>query len=163
SAAALIGPRASGFGLRPEVEKGSSRGPRPEVRGPSDLLTALREGVRPVATALLVAVLVALDRSTRERLLRTRPELDRLQRALADQHLILTADDVLHAVELVDVAEDVVDGLVALVARVARHLVEDVVDAVRQRAVDLRRHRRAPARQLPRQQLVEDDAERVDV
>ena len=29
--------------------------------------------------------------------------------------------------------------------------------------VDLRRHRRAPARQLPRQQLVEDDAERVDV
>jgi hypothetical protein len=42
-------------------------------------------------------------------------------------------------------------------------LIEDVVDALGQRGVDLRRHRRAPARQLPGQQLVEDDAERVDV
>ena len=69
----------------------------------------------------------------------------------------------LHAIELVDIIEDVVDGRVAIGARVARHPIEDVVDALRQRAVDLRRHRRATARQLARQQLVENDAERVDV
>ena len=62
------------------------------------------------------------------------PELDRRQRALADQHLVLAAEQRLHALELVDVVEDVVDRRVALAARVARHAIEDVVDAARQRS-----------------------------
>src|SRR3569623_1904957 len=131
-------------------------------RGASELLAALLERVRAV-TGLLVVALFPFDRRPRQRLFRAWPELDRLERARADEHLILAPDDRVHALELVDIVEDIVDGRVARVACVARHPIEDVVDAVRQRCVDLRRHRRATPGQLPREQLVEDDAERVDI
>src|ERR1043165_3909065 len=64
---------------------------------------------------LLVAVLaLGLDRRADQRLLGAGPELDRRHRTIADEHAVARAEQRVHAVELVDVVEDVVDGGVAL-------------------------------------------------
>src|SRR5207248_2476484 len=104
---------------------------RPQAPRVLDLLTAL-ERVRAVARPLLVVAFVAFDGRAGERLFGAGAELDVLGRRGADEDGVLATDDRLHAFELVDVVEDLVDGRVALLASVARHAIEDVVDAGRQ-------------------------------